>query len=228
MHRERGNWGMLIRALLISILLHIVILLSASRLGISVRPVLSGPGASALEMRIGTRDIHESHHPKVSKQGIPDMKSGIPIRPSGSPPYLKAGHLNVGRNFRSTVEGAHSGSPESNRVDDVKSSDQLPVSAEELGQYRLNVARSARQFKVYPSLARESRWEGVVHVSVNIPVGMVGYPVVSLDRSSGYGVLDRQALEMVEQAVRLAIVPESMRGRSLSLSLPVEYRLADR
>jgi TonB family protein len=217
---------MLIRALLISALLHLVILLSASRLDAFVPPANSGLGVKVLEMRIGSRDKREQLSSHVSKQGAPDAKPEAAVRKSNLPSDQKAKHFNIGRFFRSTVEIANSGNAASDRVLDPRPTDSPPVSAEALGQYRLNVARSARQFKVYPSLARENGWEGVVQVSVTMPIGF-GNPTVSLGRSSGYGVLDRQAIEMVEQAVSLAVMPEGLRGRSMSISLPVEYRLAD-
>lgn len=217
---------MLIRALLISVFLHLVTLLSASRLDVFSQPAASGRGKNALEMRIGTRDTHELHSPKIAIQGVPDAKPGMTVRKSGVTSEVKTGYLNIGRFFRSTVEGANSGSAELDRARGIESAKLQSTAAEELGQYRLNVARNARQFKVYPSLARDNGWEGVVHVSVVMATGMAN-PIVSLDRSSGHRVLDRLALEMVEQAVSLAIMPEGMRGRNLSISLPVEYRLAD-
>lgn len=217
---------MLMRTLLISVLLHFVILLSASRLDWFALPAKSGIGVNVLEMRIGAYGKHELRYPKVSNQGTPDSKSQMAVRSSRLPSEQKTDEFNIGRFFRSTVEVANSGHVDSGGSPDLKSPDSHPASAEELGQYRLNVARSARQFKVYPSIAREKGWEGVVHVSVAMPIGL-GSPTVSLSRSSGHEVLDRQAVEMVEQAVSLAVMPDVMRGRGLSISLPVEYRLGD-
>jgi protein TonB len=134
--------------------------------------------------------------------------------------------LNFGNISQSTVELARSGKAEPKPLVQEKTTELLPSTAEDVGLYRLNVARNARQFKAYPSLALENGWEGVVHVSVAMPIGL-GSPIVSLGRSSGHGVLDRQALEMVARAVSLAVLPDGMRGRNLTISLPVEYRLAD-
>lgn len=217
---------MLTRALLISVFLHFVILLSASRPGVLAPPATSGRGMSTLEMRIGTHDMHELHSPQISTQGVSNAKPEMTVRKSGVTSDVKTGNLNIGRFFRSTVEVVDSGGAKLDHAHGIESSKSQSTTVEELGQYRLNVARSARQFKVYPSLARDNGWEGVVHVSVVMAMGMAN-PAVSLDRSSGHRVLDRQALEMVEQAVSLAIMPEGMRGRNLSISLPVEYRLAD-
>lgn len=119
----------------------------------------------------------------------------------------------------------------SRQIDDSAALEAMPAeppaaSMEAVKEYRLNVARTSRQFKNYPPLARKQGWEGVVLVAVAMPLA-AGAPTVSLGRSSGYEVLDRQALDMVEQAVGLAVLPDGMRDRRLKISLPVEYRLAD-
>ena len=100
------------------------------------------------------------------------------------------------------------------------------VSAEGEREYRLNLSREARKFKRYPLLAREHGWEGVVVVAVVVSLVSTS-PVVSLERSSGYDVLDRQALEMMQVAAKQAVLPAGMQGRRFGISLPVEYRLTD-
>lgn len=217
---------MLIRALLGSVLLHFMVLLSVSRLDVFVLPATSGLGVSALEMRIAEHNMHEQISFEASKRRQSDAKPETVARMSKLPSDQKAARFNSGRFFRSTVEVDNPGYEASARSADLLSAESPPATAAEIGQYRLNVARSARQFKVYPLLARENGWEGVVHVSVTMPIGLEP-PAVSLDRSSGHETLDLQALEMVELAVNLATVPEGMNGRGLRISVPVEYRLAD-
>ncbi|NTV69392.1 MAG: TonB family protein [Azonexaceae bacterium] len=217
---------MLIRALFISALFHFVIFLSADHLERVAPPAVSGPGIGVLEMRIALREKPQVLSPAVTKQGVSDVVPESAVQKSDFVPEKKTKDLNIGRFFRSTVEVANLNHTDASRSPDIKSPELPSASVEELGQYRLNVARSARQFKVYPSLARENGWEGVAHVTVALPFDL-GRPVVSLGRSSGHAVLDRQALDMVEQAVSLALMPEGLRGKGLSISVPVEYRLAD-
>ncbi len=93
-------------------------------------------------------------------------------------------------------------------------------------QYRLNLAREARQLKNYPDLARERGWEGVVAVVVTTVVGARG-PQVSLSQSSGIDVLDKAATELMELAVQTASLPESLRGHQFALTtLPAGKRSA--
>jgi len=98
------------------------------------------------------------------------------------------------------------------------------VDADGLRQYRLALAKEARRYKRYPALARERNWEGVVTVTISIPMPGA-LPLVALGKSSGHEILDRQALEMIGQAVLAAALPESLRGKAVSVSLPVRYSL---
>lgn len=99
-------------------------------------------------------------------------------------------------------------------------------SADGLRQYRLALAREAKRYKRYPSVARERGWEGLVSILVSVPLAGAT-PVVSVDKSSGYELLDNQALEMIGLAARSAPLPEVLRGGAFSLNLPVRYSLGD-
>lgn len=97
---------------------------------------------------------------------------------------------------------------------------------EGLGEYRLGLAREARRFKRYPTVARENAWTGVVVLKIQ-GAASSATPTVSVDQSSGHAVLDAQALEMVEEATRLAPLPDSLMGKRFAISLPIHYRLDD-
>ena len=98
------------------------------------------------------------------------------------------------------------------------------ASPDGIRQYRLNLAREARRFKSYPGVARERGWEGDVVVVVNTVAG-AQLPQVALGQSSGRALLDEEAVNLVEQAVRSATIPDSLRGRSFALTLPIQFRL---
>lgn len=98
------------------------------------------------------------------------------------------------------------------------------VSADDLRQYRLSLAISARRFKRYPALARERGWEGTAGVALNFSA-LLPAPQVSLSRSSGSPLLDEQALDMVIQAARITVLPENLQGRDLRILLPVKFSL---
>jgi len=92
-------------------------------------------------------------------------------------------------------------------------------------QYRVQLIDEARRHKRYPPLARENNWQG--DVRVGIAVGANGRPTVTLKGSSGYDVLDRQALEMFTQAARAVPVPPELRGREFAFELRAVYGLED-
>ncbi|MGB4467773.1 MAG: energy transducer TonB [Azovibrio sp.] len=107
----------------------------------------------------------------------------------------------------------------------MTASDPAPgVDENALRQYRIALAQAAREFRRYPALARERGWEGVVRVRLQWPRGG-GECVVEVLKGSGHSLLDEQAVLMLEQAARRSPLPESLRGQSFELILPVEFSL---
>ena len=92
-------------------------------------------------------------------------------------------------------------------------------------QYRVQLIDEARRHKRYPALARENNWQGDVKVAVAVAAS--GRPTVTLRGSSGYDVLDRQALEMFSRAARAVPIPPSLRGKEFSLEVRAVYGLED-
>lgn len=109
----------------------------------------------------------------------------------------------------------------------AQSSASAAAAAESLSrdEYRLQLIDEARRHKRYPPVARENNWEGVVGISVVVAAG--GRPTVSLKSSSGYELIDRQALEMFRQAARAVPVPPALRGSAFALDLRIRYALED-
>jgi len=97
-----------------------------------------------------------------------------------------------------------------------------PVSRD---RYRVELIDEARRHKRYPPLARENNWEG--GVLVGVVIGANGRASVTLKASSGYEVLDRQALEMFSQAARAVPVPPALRGKEFALEVRAVYGLED-
>ena len=92
-------------------------------------------------------------------------------------------------------------------------------------QYRVQLIDEARRHKRYPPLARENNWQGDVRIGVVVAAS--GRASVTLKASSGYEVLDRQALEMFTQAARAVPVPPPLRGKEFSLEVRAVYGLED-
>ncbi len=100
------------------------------------------------------------------------------------------------------------------------------VSADGLRQYRIDLAGAARRFRHYPAVARSRGWEGVAEVVVSVNVG-VPVPSVKLQGTSGHALLDEQAIEMLTRSVAATPLPESLRGRSFSVPMPIHFSLEE-
>lgn len=92
-------------------------------------------------------------------------------------------------------------------------------------QYRLQLVDAAKRYKRYPEVARENNWAG--NVVVGVAVGADGRPEASVRTSSGRPVLDEQALEMFQQAVKAVPLPPALRGKEFSLEVRAIYGLED-
>jgi periplasmic protein TonB len=102
---------------------------------------------------------------------------------------------------------------------------QPPAEVLSRDQYRVLLIDEARRHKRYPPLARENNWQGDVRVGVAVAAN--GRPTVTLKGSSGYQVLDRQALEMFTQAARAVPIPPALRGKEFALEVRAVYGLED-
>ena len=170
---------------------------SPSRLPERPAPILAVPGATAQVAAAAAR-------PPASAEAAPERRG--------------EGEGHAGAAASPAAGGGERGAAAPARED---------ASGDALRQYRLALALEARRFKRYPRLARERGWEGTVEVVVLVggPAGLAG--TVQLQRSSGYGLLDDQGLEMLNRALAATPLPEALRGRELRLVLPIEFKLEE-
>jgi protein TonB len=99
--------------------------------------------------------------------------------------------------------------------------------AAELARYRQQLVALAARHKRYPRIARDNGWTGDVVVRVEIgPSGAVSS--IKVRTSSGYEVLDAQALEMFGKAASNVAVPPPLRGRAFTVDVRAVYNLTDR
>jgi TonB family protein len=98
-----------------------------------------------------------------------------------------------------------------------------PLSGEQISQeiHRLLAARFT-----YPPLALRQGYQGQVLVAVSIEAnGKIAS--ATLARSSGYRILDLAAVESVLAIHRVPQLQQWLRGRSISINVPVDYRLIE-
>jgi protein TonB len=93
-----------------------------------------------------------------------------------------------------------------------------------LREYGAVVSSVVAKKKVYPRLALMRRWQGTTDLKLQIAAdGNV--KALSVAHSSGFDILDEQALKMVKDAMPLPGLPDALRGREFAIDIPVAFRL---
>jgi protein TonB len=99
---------------------------------------------------------------------------------------------------------------------------QAGADARSVAEYRLQLIGAAPRYKRYPRVARENNWEGLVALRMAFSAsGRVAS--LSVTKTSGYDVLDQQAMEMFKSAAAAVPVPPLLRGREFAFDLAVTY-----
>ena len=100
------------------------------------------------------------------------------------------------------------------------------LKAHELTQARVRgqLETDLSRYFSYPALARKQGWQG--HVNIAFTVESNGQLTnVRVTRSSGYYLLDQSALAALRKVGHLAEAPRWLKGQSITVELPVIYRL---
>jgi len=95
-----------------------------------------------------------------------------------------------------------------------------------LEKYRLQLKLAAARYKLYPRVARDNNWEGLVALRMAFSANG---SVASLNviRTSGHDVLDRQAIEMFKSAAAVVPVPPLLRGKEFAFDVAVSYGFSE-
>ncbi|MEM9102395.1 MAG: energy transducer TonB [Pseudomonadota bacterium] len=94
----------------------------------------------------------------------------------------------------------------------------------EMESYTANLLAWLERHKKYPKRAKARRQQGTVMLSFVIDRQGVVLSQ-SIQKSSGYTHLDKEALKMLKRASPLPAIPESMQKETLPLVVPVEFFL---
>jgi len=224
MRCEVGQNRRLHFALAASIALHAAVFLAVSERRHPARPAEPSPGP--IEARIAEPPSPPTVEPEVPRS-VPQKKSAPAARPETRPPAAAA-ETPVAVPELPAAPAETAPAPPVARTGPAPPAAQPGTAAAEpgtLGQYRLQLIAAARRYKRYPPLARENNWEGNVVVGVAIMVS--GAAAVTIKNSSGYQILDRQALEMFRQATQAVPVPPALRGKEFAFEVKAVYGLED-
>lgn len=94
-----------------------------------------------------------------------------------------------------------------------------------LTAYGRELAGAVATRQRYPRVALVRQWQGTAVLQLELAADgrLLAVHVLS---SSGHETLDRQALEMVREAVPLPPLPAALAGRALTVDVPVVFRIA--
>jgi periplasmic protein TonB len=229
-----ANRKMLRLAFFISIACHLAVLLSWWHLALLSEPATHAASrAPSITAQLVARLGESAWVPPTSQAPFPSarleaMPSAVLTKPGKDAKHAVSGPFSpsTATDDIAVIEKSSARAGDQALSSNAPSMPNDDLNPDGVRQYRLNLAREARRFKHFPQLARDRGWEGVVVVIVSTVAG-VPLPQVSLSQSSGFDVLDQEALALVAQAVNTAILPDSLRKRPFALTLPIHYRLDD-
>lgn len=93
-----------------------------------------------------------------------------------------------------------------------------------LGQYSGTLGHAIAKHKQYPKIAQMRGWQGDCLLDLKIDANG-NVLSARVKESSGFEMLDKQALEMVRKASPFPTPPDALRGRSFNITAPVSFKL---
>lgn len=246
----------LVRALVVSLLIHGVLLMWGPRWNIEspveLPPIVatlesmptaqpgSAPPAPAPQQApaADTPPRTEPAKPKVERKPrvTPKPERAAPApqekaRPAPAESPVSTPPAETGESAPAT-EGADAVVPGADAPDAAQSAGALPqpsgpvVEGSALDAYRAAIYAAAEQYRDYPRYARARGWEG--RAVVRLEMDARGRVArIAIVSPTSYEVLDKSALEMVRKAQRDVPVPAALRGRAFSVDVAVLYELKD-
>jgi protein TonB len=95
---------------------------------------------------------------------------------------------------------------------------------EATNDYSSLLAAAIAKYKQYPKIAQMRGWQGLIIIELQLnPQGGVIYSQIK--KSSGYDVLDQEALEMIKRASPFPQPPEALRNKNFTVLVPISFKL---
>lgn len=213
---------MMLRAFSISVVLHLIALVSGVA---SLLEPPSGRGAisaSIQEQKVARAPISEpTTNAQRSSQHVVSRNSSADRQPRRSADFSKIEPF-----LAPTVALAKPAHDQVRKALGEEAPGTVLPAGDGEREYRLNLAREARRYRYFPQGPDGSRIEGVVVVLV-VFATLENGPEIRLQRSSGSDALDKAAMGLMAQAAQTASLPLGLQGRRFQIAVPVEYRLTD-
>ncbi len=169
-------------------------------------------------------DWVQSEIEKPSKEADPiNSKNDVAkeVRESGSEAKIQASQPEqvdaVDRQRNNTVSLNDQAQPV------TKTSSEAAESAGAWGTYGRGLSQACVKFRRYPASAVASGMRGTVYVAVRIRAD--GTNEIVVKRTSGFKMLDDEALSMVAQASKVVAIPDILKGKARELIIPIGFDL---
>jgi len=93
-----------------------------------------------------------------------------------------------------------------------------------LERYGLLLSKEIGKDQRYPRRAQTLGWQGTTEVLVRMSAD-AKVKEVTVAKSSGYELLDEEAVEKVRRAKQLPPPPDGFKGREFTVMVPIVFRL---
>ncbi len=98
------------------------------------------------------------------------------------------------------------------------------AAADALAAYRRQLSEAFAREHSYPRIAAMRGWEGEVRLRLKV-ARKGNLLAIALERSSGFDVLDRDALALLESYGQLPPLPDALDSSEISVVVPINYKL---
>lgn len=228
---------LMVPAIIISVVIHLGIILIISvvemaqqQYTVSTRPLLihlQDKAAAPLPKAIEGDTPTTQHIPTARQSSTFSLKNKPTsnLMKSSSLQTTVSGHKRYQSGKHQTSENSGNTTPK--RVREVAEAklDTITTSRNKASaSLRHWIQQNFQKYYSYPYLARRKGWQGTVILDFNVePSGII--TDIKVTESSGYNILDRAAKSSLEKVSRVDAVQLAAISQSLSLRLPVSYRL---
>lgn len=227
------------KALLFSVTVHLFVLMAV---GLRMSPLVVESGVANKKLQVLYVSVTKASASPVVLRPLTPMRPQAHQQAVDRAPVLATADSVSSSFAKEVVEPIPSGDlmpmPMGGAVPDAPDSGDVPAAAGSVAAsggeallpdgyldavrgYRIAVATRAKRFRLYPPAAREMGIGG--RSEIEIVVAVANSPEFRVRQSSGHEELDRAALEMLRRSVDLVELPALLKGRRLSIILPVEF-----
>lgn len=130
----------------------------------------------------------------------------------------------ISYNAQSPIASLPIASAELRLPSDLSKLEKIDVGVDEIRKYREAIKRKIEEEKRYPDLAEENGYEGKLDIQFKLFAdGKIDG--VEVSNSSGYQILDNEAIRAVKNATPYPSMPSSLKRKYIIVEVPIVFKL---